>query len=402
MSRRQQDVEEPGLFDGSRPPTTSRRRPGRGNELLRRALAADGVGIADVAAAVGVHPRTVSRWVGGRVPQARHRMRVAELLGCAPSSLWPATCDARGGPAQLESSAVVGAGSGIANLSLFRAMEHAGVWVDEVATAVGVDPKTVSRWLRGRVPHRRHRVSVTALLGAEQSALWPQLFGAFSPVAIREVHTAYESRTAIPRTVWVQLIDTATMSVDVLADMAAVVLDDAVLRRLLRDKVETGVRVRLCLTGPGRLVERAARLRQDTRESQPGVEVRLLPTASPVSLCRIDSDVLLSTHLPGLPPQQAPVWHLRLPAPAPSRPTPTTSPEAHDEGEQPQPPPGSTPPSPRTRAQPDGASAEPATLAQVYLDSFESTWAHAIPLTTSRAPGAATAPARVTARRDDE
>ncbi|HEU5376431.1 MAG TPA: helix-turn-helix domain-containing protein [Ktedonobacteraceae bacterium] len=44
--------------------------------------------------------------------------------------------------------------------------------VDEVAQVVGVDPKTVQRWLQGRVPHARHRWAVAQLLNMREEDLW--------------------------------------------------------------------------------------------------------------------------------------------------------------------------------------------------------------------------------------
>ncbi|GAB6903381.1 hypothetical protein JCM9957A_64730 [Kineosporia succinea] len=38
----------------------------------------------------GVAPKTVTRWLRGRTPQARFRAELAELLGVAETELWPA------------------------------------------------------------------------------------------------------------------------------------------------------------------------------------------------------------------------------------------------------------------------------------------------------------------------
>ena len=47
---------------------------------LRRALAESRLREVDVAEALGVDPKTVQRWVAGRVPQRRHRPKVARAL----------------------------------------------------------------------------------------------------------------------------------------------------------------------------------------------------------------------------------------------------------------------------------------------------------------------------------
>lgn len=43
-----------------------------------------------------------------------------------------------------------------------------------LAEAVGVDVKTVTRWLAGRIPHQRARLAVADALGETEADLWPQ------------------------------------------------------------------------------------------------------------------------------------------------------------------------------------------------------------------------------------
>ncbi len=63
------------------------------NEPLRKAMADARVSIEALARAVGVHAKTVQRWLGGRTPHPRHRWAVADLLGVREATLWP---DAKG------------------------------------------------------------------------------------------------------------------------------------------------------------------------------------------------------------------------------------------------------------------------------------------------------------------
>jgi hypothetical protein len=58
-------------------------------EPLRRALVGARVREADVAEALGVDPKTVQRWLGGRVPQPRHRWALADMLAVHEYDLWP-------------------------------------------------------------------------------------------------------------------------------------------------------------------------------------------------------------------------------------------------------------------------------------------------------------------------
>ena len=58
---------------------------------LARALATVGLDAVNVAARLGVDPKTVHRWFAGRVPYPRHRIALADLTGWAVHDLWPST-----------------------------------------------------------------------------------------------------------------------------------------------------------------------------------------------------------------------------------------------------------------------------------------------------------------------
>ena len=60
------------------------------NERLRDAVLSAGESPTSLGEQLGVDPKTVERWITqGRTPYARHRMRVATLLGQRESYLWP-------------------------------------------------------------------------------------------------------------------------------------------------------------------------------------------------------------------------------------------------------------------------------------------------------------------------
>jgi transcriptional regulator with XRE-family HTH domain len=69
---------------------------------------------------------------------------------------------------------------------------------DDVAARLGVDPKTVRRWLNGRVP--------------------------------------YPHRSAIPRALWVRLFGSAEREIAILAYSALFLAEDAGVLRILADK----------------------------------------------------------------------------------------------------------------------------------------------------------------------
>src|SRR6266581_9633566 len=62
-----------------------------------------------------------------------------------------------------------------ANEPLRKAMADARITIETLGRAVSVHPKTVQRWLAGRVPHPRHRWAIADLLGIREEALWPNL-----------------------------------------------------------------------------------------------------------------------------------------------------------------------------------------------------------------------------------
>lgn len=60
------------------------------------------------------------------------------------------------------------------NHFLKRAMQESGVTGESLARTIGVDPRTVARWVSGeRVPHPRHRAAVADVLGCDIFDLWP-------------------------------------------------------------------------------------------------------------------------------------------------------------------------------------------------------------------------------------
>ncbi len=60
------------------------------------------------------------------------------------------------------------------NDALRVALDETGYTAEALAERVGVDPKTVSRWLsENRIPHGRHRVAAAEALGRDVADIWP-------------------------------------------------------------------------------------------------------------------------------------------------------------------------------------------------------------------------------------
>ena len=67
--------------------------------------------------------------------------------------------------------------AGELNESLRQAMLRARLREDDVAARLGVDPKTVRRWLNGRIPYANNRAALANLVGADEADLWPDAGG---------------------------------------------------------------------------------------------------------------------------------------------------------------------------------------------------------------------------------
>ena len=96
------------------------------------------------------------------------------------------------------------------NEPLRRALLRARLREVDVAARLGVDPKTVRRWLNGRVPYTSNRLALADLLDADEADLWP---GAGGPLTIgsrpEEMGAIYPHRWAVPRETWVRFFESA-------------------------------------------------------------------------------------------------------------------------------------------------------------------------------------------------
>lgn len=219
----------------------------------------------------------------------------------------------------------------VVNERLRQAIFDADLSLDDLAVEMGIDPKTVERWItKGRVPHRGNRVKAARLLELEETVLWPQLADARARAVISsEVLQVYPDRGAVPPGSWYELISSSHEHVDILV-YAGLFLSDgrADLPALLRAKAEDGVTIRLLLGNPdSEAVSRrgfeervgaamAARIRLSMSYMQPafdarGVDARVHETTLYNSIFRFDDDVLVNTHAYGAVAAKSPVMHVR-------------------------------------------------------------------------------------------
>ena len=95
------------------------------------------------------------------------------------------------------------------NEALRRAMADRHKTERDLASACGVDIKTVSRWVsdEARLPHPKHRWAAAGLLEVDEGVLWPEAVRVAVKVGPdREIVAAYTSRSAVPKSLWRGLI----------------------------------------------------------------------------------------------------------------------------------------------------------------------------------------------------
>lgn len=216
----------------------------------------------------------------------------------------------------------------MANDLLIQAIRQAGLDLVEVADIAQADPRTVQRWLGGRVPHPRYRKRLAEALHVEEQELWPETVRVRRKAALREI-TAAAARSGDPDAPdWRALLRAAERQVDLLGYSLHQVTEARQWDKLLAAAIGRGCQIRIAVAAPNSEVVAAAdaaqrppgRLISRIRESQvkllalsrlPGIEVREHRVATTHTILRFDDQMLLTIHLHGTPGFQAPVLQLR-------------------------------------------------------------------------------------------
>jgi transcriptional regulator with XRE-family HTH domain len=240
------------------------------------------------------------------------------------------------------------------NEPLRRFLLQAGLREDDVAARLGVDPKTVRRWLDGRVPYPHNRAAIADLLGVEEADLWPGASGTLSArVRPDELDKVYPHRSAVPRDVWVRFFSSAECEIGILAYSALFLAEDREILYLLAEKGRAGVNIRIALGNPESShvatggeedigdavpakIRKALALYRSVADPE-NVEIRLHQAVLYNSIYRADDQLIVNQHAYGISAAHSPVFCLR-----------------------------------------DTGGGE---MAALYRDSFESVWTGAIPLT---------------------
>lgn len=210
------------------------------------------------------------------------------------------------------------------NESLRRALLRARLSEEDVAAHLQVNPKTVRRWLEGRIPYPRHRWALASLLGLEEPDLWPQLPQPWP----HEVRAIYPHRDDIPRAFWEVLFESAEQEIDLLVAARPFLVQDSCILAILSDRTCAGVKIRICLPDSRASSRNAKAKKQELADrgltehirdellslesiGDPGaVEVRLHRAFSTESIYRVDDECLVNQRLFGTPDNRTPVIHL--------------------------------------------------------------------------------------------
>jgi hypothetical protein len=215
------------------------------------------------------------------------------------------------------------------NEALRQALLRARLREDDIAAHLGVDPKTVRRWLNGRVPYPHNRAAIADLVGVDEADLWP---GAGGPLAGRarpgELGVVYPHRWAIPRDAWTRFFSGAEQEIAILACSALFLAEDEGILQILAARARDGVCVRIALGDPNshHVAERgeeegigeamSAKIRNALALYAPlraieNIDIRLHDAVLYNSIYQADSHLLINQHSFGIPAAHSPVFELK-------------------------------------------------------------------------------------------
>lgn len=211
------------------------------------------------------------------------------------------------------------------NERLRNAMEAKHVSIEKITQVAEVDPKTVQRWIKGRVPHARHRWAIADLLKERESFLWPN--NGFQEAQTLDIVAAYTHRSDVPPSAWWQLFVQAKEQIDLLG-IALLFLPEQHphLVDLLKEKARASCKVRIALAHPKSM---ALAMRDEEEQSglpgriqttlyhfrdilnYDGIEIRYHSTVLYNSYARLDNNMFIMPQLYKLHGSKAPLLHLR-------------------------------------------------------------------------------------------
>jgi len=218
----------------------------------------------------------------------------------------------------------------MSNVRLRTSMAQARVDLERVSEKLQVDPKTVQRWLKGRIPHARHRWALAALVDEDEHYLWPpEDRGEPGASVDAELVAAYIHRADVQPGHWWELMSAARSQLDFLGYAMLFLLEQHPgLATLFKERTASGCKVRVALVDPhsreavdrdreerldGGLVARIKTARRYLRmvDDCPGVKLHYHRTPMYNSVFRFDDHMFVTPHLYGVHGYGAPLLHLR-------------------------------------------------------------------------------------------
>jgi len=221
------------------------------------------------------------------------------------------------------------------NERLRTAMAAKGIEIETLARMVDVNPKTIQRWLGGRLPHPRHRWKICDILGQAEQELWPEVsLGASGAHHTSEIIAAYAHRADAPSQLWSGMLDRVRTNMDLLGyAMLFFPEQHPRLAQIISQKCAGGLRVRIALADPDGDEVKArdalenlggtlpGRIRSSLAHLEPllstvGFEVRYHRVPLYNAIYRFDDQMLVTPYLYKLHGYQHPLLHLKRLGPA--------------------------------------------------------------------------------------
>ena len=216
------------------------------------------------------------------------------------------------------------------NQRLRNALVNAGLTPTALAEQVGVDAKSVERWVtQDRTPHATTRAKVARTLGSDETYFWPALLGSEQSknATNAELVQVWPARGDVPGDVWRSLFDQAAEQIDVLVYSGGFLIEAYNLVETIQDKSAAGTNFRILIGDPRSEAVRV-RAREEglpslidrTRSTLeylagvaalPGVQIRTHETTLYASQYRFDESMLVNNHAYGSWAAQSPMLHLR-------------------------------------------------------------------------------------------
>jgi transcriptional regulator with XRE-family HTH domain len=220
----------------------------------------------------------------------------------------------------------------VTNERLRDAIQSSGITPAQLAAELGVDPKTVERWItKGREPYSKHRHAVAAKLGERELYLWPSAISdtKAQQVSESEVVRIYQNRNTVPGDLWDLLLSQAKENVDILVYVGMFMTEKPDLVATLTEKAATGTKIRLLFgdrNSPA-VIQRStdegigahtisakidhALAYFKVLNSVSGIEMRTHGTVLYNSIYRFDNEMIVNSHVFGKVASHAPAMHLR-------------------------------------------------------------------------------------------